>query len=470
MKKLLFFLTVLINMSTFGQNSGDIAQIFANPIGFDNTIRVIAQQTDGKILLGGDFTGYNQIGASKIIRLNPDGSRDTSFNIGIGFNNVVNSIVLQSDGKILVGGNFTQYKGVTENRIIRLNIDGSKDTSFSVGTGFDGEVSTIIQQTDNKIIVGGNFVSFNGQSANKIIRLNANGSRDTSFGVGMGFGTSTTTVVLTSAIQTDGKIILAGTFASYNGVPTADNIIRLNSDGTKDSSFNSGIIFSNTARAIAIQNDGKILVVGSFTPISGSTANGIVRLNSDGSNDNSFNTGTGFNSAPFTVVIQSNGKIFVGGSFTSYNGVTARRIIRLNSDGSIDNSFSTGTGFDGNIFKILIHTNGKILVGGFYNSYNNNNVRYLVGLHSEISLSAEDFNKSSFSLYPNPVLDFITLQNPENIKINNYSVLDMNGRILISKPYSVSNEVIDLSSLSKGIYFIQLDTEKGTLSKKIIKE
>ncbi len=85
-------------------------------------------------------------------------------------------------------------------------------------------------------------------------------------------------------------------------------------------------------------------------------------------------------------------------------------------------------------------------------------------------LSVQDFNKTNLSLYPNPVLDFVSIENPDNIQINAVSVIDMNGRELLNNKYTNTNNTVNLSNLSKGIYFIQLDTEKGILSKKIIKE
>ena len=112
---------------------------------------------------------------------------------------------------------------------------------------------------------------------------------------------------------------------------------------------------------MAIQSDGKILVGGTFFTYNGVSANRVIRLNSDGSVDNTFVTGTGFNNYVLSIVIQSDGKILVGGGFTAYNGVSANRIIRLNSDGSIDNTFVTGTGFDNYVYSIAIQSDGKIL-------------------------------------------------------------------------------------------------------------
>ena len=395
-KYLLLLISLLLSFISNSQNSADVAQNFGAYTGFNSSITVITTQSDGKILLGGSFNVFKGVGESKIIRLNADGSKDNSFTTGIGtnagFDSTVSSIELQSDGKILVGGGFQSYKGVTENRIIRLNSDGSKDDSFITGTGFNSAPETIALQADGKIIIGGNFTTYKGITENRIIRLNPDGTKDSSFITGTGFigsigsGSKVSKILL----QSDGKIIIIGSFTSYKGI-TENGIIRLNSDGSKDISFITGTGFNNTPNTIALQSDGKILVGGAFNTYKGITENRIIRLNSDGSKDTSFITGTGFNITPGTIacnsnkiVLQSDGKIILGGSFTSYKGVTENRIIRLNPDGSKDASFITGTGFGGvskSVYDIALQSDGKILIGGDFYSYQGVNEMFIIRLN-----------------------------------------------------------------------------------------
>lgn len=129
----------------------------------------------------GNFTTYSGVAAAYIARLNSDGTRDTGFTIGTAFNTVTYSAVIQSDGKIIVGGNFTSYSGSTTNRIIRLNTNGTKDTSFTIGAGLNAYAYTLLLQSDGKILVGGNYTTYAGVSAVRLIRLNTDGTRDTSF-------------------------------------------------------------------------------------------------------------------------------------------------------------------------------------------------------------------------------------------------------------------------------------------------
>ena len=334
--------------------------------GFDGTVNTIALQTDGKILVGGNFENYNTIFNRNIVRLNPNGSIDVTFNSGGGFQpKSVKKILIQPDGKILVGGDFSTYDNISTNNIIRLNSDGSIDNTFNIGTGFDSTVETIVLQSDGKILVGGGFTTYNGNSRNGMVRLNTDGSVDNSFVYGTGFDSSVKIITT----QPDGKILVGGDFTTYSGVGT-NYIVRLNSDGSVDNTFNIGAGFDNTVQTISIQSDGKILVGGRFTTYSGVGANYIVRLNSDGSIDNTFNIGTGFNTTVNEIRTQSDDKILVGGDFSDYDGTTANFIIRLNTDGSIDNSFIYGTGFDSTVRPIEIDNNNRLIIGGQFTTYN----------------------------------------------------------------------------------------------------
>ena len=211
-----------------------------------------------------------------------DGTPDTAFtvNTGSGFNSSVYSVAVQSDGKIVVGGSFTELNGVTSNRIARLNADGTPDTTFSnnTGSGFNGaEVYSVAVQSDGKIVVGGDFTTLKGQTTNRIARLNVDGTPDTAFttSTGTGFDTTVTSV----AVQPDGKIVVGGSFTTLNG-QTSNRIARLNIDGTPDTTFtaNTGTGFSNGVLPVALQSDGKIVVGGHFTTLNGQTTNRIARL------------------------------------------------------------------------------------------------------------------------------------------------------------------------------------------------
>ena len=324
---------------------------------FNGNIRSIAIQSDGKILTGGEFIDYdNQTGVNRLIRLNADGTLDTDFRDNAvvdgatpRFNDFVSTIAIQSDGKILVGGNFTNYDGQTGvNRLVRLNADGTLDTDFrdnAVVNGttprFSGEVQSIAIQSDGKILVGGGFISYDGQSGvGHLIRLNADGTLDTDFRDNVVFNNFVSTI----AIQSDGKILVGGNFTNYDGQTGVDRLVRLNADGTLDTDFiNNAVVngttprFGSTIRSIAMQSNGKIIVGGQFTNYSGQTGvNLLVGLNANGTLDTNFiddivvdGTTARFNSTIRSIAIQS-GNIIVGGQFTNYSGQTGvSYLIRL---------------------------------------------------------------------------------------------------------------------------------------------
>jgi uncharacterized delta-60 repeat protein len=372
-------------------NPGNIDTTFNIGSGFDGSVVNLKTQSDDKIIAVGSFSDYNGFLRNRIIRLNSDGSIDNTFNIGTGLNGFVEPLHIQLDGKILVGGGFTSYDGNSRNRIVRLNSDGSIDNTFNIGTGFNDNCVSIVTQLDGKILVGGGFTSYDGNSRNRIVRLNSDGSIDNTFSIGAGFND----YVYSIDIQLDGKIIVGGEFTSYSGI-SRNKIVRLNSDGSIDNTFNIGTGFNGYVYSIKIQSDGKILVGGNFTSYDGNSRNRIVRLNSDGSIDNSFNIGTGFNNGINTISIQSDGKILCGGSFTSYNGNSRNRIVRLNSDGSINNTFSIGTGFDSDVNSLSIQSDGKILVGGGFTSYNGNSRNFIVRLQYNSEPPATSYNKVEF--------------------------------------------------------------------------
>ena len=367
---------------------GSIDNSFNVNTGVNGTIESVATQTDGKILIGGWFWEFDGSSKNKLARLNPNGSLDTTFDIGSGFDNAVQSISIQDDGKIIIGGLFNSYNGQSKSKIVRLNIDGTLDTTFNIGSGFGGsdEVITTEIQPDGKILVGGNIWSYNGTPTYHIVRLNNDGSLDSSFNTGT--GTSMGPEVNTIALQPDGKIIIGGKFTSYNGV-SRNKIARLNANGTLDSSFNIGSGFgtgsSTSINSIGLQADGKIIVVGFFTSYSGTNRNRLIRLNPTGSIDATFNigTGTGSPSEIYTTSIQSDGKIIIGGQFQLYNGIGRKNITRLNTNGTLDNSFNGGTGVNGNLKTASIFSNDKILIGGYFYSFNGENRNNIARLNSD---------------------------------------------------------------------------------------
>jgi uncharacterized delta-60 repeat protein len=361
--------------------------------GFNSIVEVIYPlSANGRVLVGGQFINYKgNTPPAKMVCLTQCGDVDTTFNTGgIGFSSSSFSIFAireLSDGKILVGGQFTQYNGVTANYLLRLNSNGTLDTTFNVGgVGPDFWIMDISIQSDNKIIITGRLFNYNNLTANCIVRLNADGTRDTSFVIGSGFNGA----VDGSTIQSDGKIVAVGRFTSYNGT-ACNNIVRLLPNGSIDPTFIIGVGFgggpsvapNSGPRSVKQQSDGKLIIAGAFSTYKTISSKNIIRLNSDGSIDNSFIVGVGFDNLDPNInqvndtLIDVNGSIVVVGKFTSYNGTARNNIVRLLNNGSIDNSFIVGSGLMGTNMNIVQGSAvtqdsvGNVWVGGFFTTYNN---------------------------------------------------------------------------------------------------
>jgi uncharacterized delta-60 repeat protein len=322
---------------------------------FSASVNVLAIQADGKILVGGSFTNLGGHDRSCIGRLNAYGTVDTAFDPGA--TGAVHSIVVQADGKIVLGGIFVSLGGEARSRIGRLNADGSLDESFNQGA--NGSVSALALQPDGKILVGGSFTEMGGQSRSHIGRLNADGSLDESFNPGA------SSPVNSIAVQSDGKILVGGHFSILGGLSRI-NIGRLNADGSLDTNFNPGVtgLFSSSVNSLAIQSDGKIIVGGEFIALGGQLRTNLGRLNPDGTADGGFNPGAG--DRVTCLAVQADGRIFVGGPFTTLGGLARNYIGRLNADGRVDSSFDPGAA-GGVVRSIAVQPDGRILVGGAFN-------------------------------------------------------------------------------------------------------
>ncbi|VXA95453.1 conserved exported hypothetical protein [Flavobacterium sp. 9R] len=428
---------------------GTLDASFITGVGFDDNVSAIGIQTDGKIILGGSFTNYNGNVANRILRINTDGTVDSSFVSGSGFSSgAVEAISINSSGELMIGGSFSgTYNGTAVNRVQRFNSNGIINTAFDIGNGpasatvytldnfmdsswyiggsfsvFDDQnqgrlakidaqgtldigyltsgvglnnsVSKVLPLLDKSVIVVGNFTQFNGAVAPRIAKLNEAGEIDIAFN-GAGQGANAT--IRNAALQSDGKIIIVGSFTSYNGT-AVNRIARLLPNGSLDATFNIGSGCNGQVYGIAVQSDGKVVIVGNFSTYNGNTALKIARLLPDGTLDASFITGSGAEDGIVEIVaLQLDGKMILGGHFTMFNGISSNRIIRLNTDGSIDASFSVGAGFDATVYNVTLQSDAKIVVGGSFSNVNGNSRRRIVRLNPDGSLDTSFVIGTGFS-------------------------------------------------------------------------
>ena len=336
------------------------ASQFTNHAGFvQGHLKGALKLANGKYLIWGSATDIDgNSNADYIARINADGSLDTNF-AQLNLNNSIFAVGLQSDGKIIIGGSFSTFNGVNNGyvRLARLNTDGTLDTTFAQHT-INGTVEAITIQDDDKILIGGAFKDFDGVSTlDRIARLNPDGTRDTSFDPA-----SFNNVTYAITVQDDGKILVGGAFHTYNGNASYDRLVRLNTDGSQDTAFSDNFP-ADTAGSITeinIQPDGRIVIAGSITDFDGqANLDNIARINPDGSRDATF-TGT-ISSTVYAVYIEENGKILVSEN-------DAPHLSRLNADGSLDASFTMPNALVGNKQIYAVFPDGdKLFIAGNFN-------------------------------------------------------------------------------------------------------
>src|SRR6266508_3570350 len=490
----------------------------------DGLFTTIALQPDGKIIIAGYFAKVNEINRDKLARLNTDGSLDASFDVGPVVGGV-RSVAVQADRKVVIGGSFGSVNGVGRPYVARLNADGSLDTSFDPAAGPNFEVDSVAVQSDGKVVIGGWFTSVNGVSRNRIARLNADGSLDSSFNPGTGADDSVWTV----SVQPNGDVLFGGNFLSVNGTPRA-GIARLHDDGSLDTRFNPGSgtqdLLNGGSHGVyshAVEVDGKVIIGGDFVSVDGYRRDGIARLFGDGtviravefseptycvseenrmatlsvrrlgdrsnsltvdfatgngtaaagvdylaqsgtlafaagetnktisvpilddglveghetinltlSNptgetilgvqanalltiqdneipvvvDESFDTGTIMRGVQcgenceigylggdvYSIAVQVDGKVIIGGDFTSVNSLGRTNVARLNADGSIDTTFNAwtdrdaGSSLDYAVRAVVIQTDGKVLLGGGFGTVNGAARSHIARLNKDGSL------------------------------------------------------------------------------------
>jgi uncharacterized delta-60 repeat protein len=494
-------LAMFLPLISFGQQTGDLDLSFSidgmQTVSTSNSLevcRAIAIQSDGKIVaVGSSNNGAND--DFSIVRFNSDGSIDNTFNgNGIQITDFGNTydyaqaLAIQSDGKIVVGG-----ASNGDFALVRYNSDGSLDNTFN-GTGVqttdlsnDDYGYGVTLQADGKIILVGNANTSTGTVDLTVLRYNVNGSLDSTFN---GTGIQTTNFTTYSSdfgndvkVQADGKIVVAGYTQTFSNYEYA--VVRYNSDGSLDNSFDSdGIqttamgVSIDIAFSLAIQTDGKIIIAGRTGNGSSASDFGLVRYNTNGSLDLTFSgdgiqtTDFGFREFGKAITLQPDGKFIVVGS-TDYFGSDDFAIARYNTDGSLDLSFS-GDGKQTTSFSsigdaassVAIQSDGRIVVAGYSNNNGVDNefaiARYFSGLITEIAEPANN-DQISTTIFPNPFdretkLKLIgTSQFPSTLII--YNTL---GQIVHSQIINTNESSLELS-LTNGIYTYTIASETGKL-------
>ena len=295
------------------------------------------------------------------------GTRDAAFSpTGAGLNGAVTALALQPDGRIVVGGAFTAYDGTPRPRIARLMPTGALDASFDPGSGLDGPVEAVALRAGGDILAAGAFSKADGQNRGGLAEFGAGGALDSGFDSGAGTGGVAARAVVSLP---SGGAMLGGAFTSYGGI-SQTGIAEIRADGTLETGW-FGYVGGPVpeVNTVVRRSDGAVIAGGAFT-LAQTTARGRIALfDAAGTVDPSYASGAGFDGSVEALALQPDGKVLVGGQFTSYDGTSRPRIARLNADGSLDTAFASGTGFDGTVEALAVQGDGGVLAGGAFSTF-----------------------------------------------------------------------------------------------------
>jgi uncharacterized delta-60 repeat protein len=342
------------------------------------TINAVALQPDGGVLAGGWLTGVNGQPQTNLARFNPDGQWDPSFAAELGNYFFVNSLALQSDQRIVVGGfgGYLDEDGASHSGVVRLEASGAVDRSFQA-PAFD-RVHAVAIDAQGKVLVGGEFTCVGdpgvpdeepppGPSA--IARLNSDGTLDATFNpihipAGDDFG------VYAIIVQGDGNILIGGNWPADPAIGLPNCLARLQPNGTLDTSFAPTLGSYFPVRAVILQPDGKMLIggFGQYTDDFGNYRSGLARLNPDGTLDTTFDPGPSFPDLVESLALQADGRIIAGFQL-QWNETEA--VVRLNPDGVRDPTWHTEAANPGGIVEakaLCVQADGQVLLGGVYQS------------------------------------------------------------------------------------------------------
>jgi uncharacterized delta-60 repeat protein len=462
--------------NSFGTN-GKVLVDINNQYQFTSTLKV---QTDGKIIVYGGKRGPGEF---TIIRLNINGSLDNTFDVdGIKTIGLVttsiessNTMSLQADGKILIGG--SDYDGTNVGSVlVRLNTDGSMDNTFGTNgllrfdiSTYEEFVGSILVLSNGKIVLVGN--GYNGTSNEiYVAKLNSDGSFDSSF-------------------DTDGKVVISGVTGNNQAILQSDNkivigssykVIRINTDGSFDNSFGTnGVVALSDIEvtSLVLLESGKIALAGTKL----GTSFAVARLNTNGSLDNSF----GINGITFvdpagieyaanvfrTVAEDTVTNKLIAGGYSQVSSPIAHYmvVVEFQSDGTLGNYTTVNVGTEkSDVYSLLVQADRKIVAAGNSGNGLNDDIA-VIRLNADFSTflttatTSETLTKG-INLFPNPASQNINIHSSYNIE--QVRVLDVLGKEMLSIK-ATGNTQVDISLLPKGLYNFVITTDHGIGTKKV---
>lgn len=441
---------------------GSIDLSFNSCTGANGRLGALAVQSDGRILIGGDFTRYNGIPRGRIARLEPTGALDLSFDPGLGADGSVESISVLADGRVLLTGHFNRIQNVGRSRIAILSPTGELDASFQ--TQFIGHVSCAHIMPDGRILIGGSLQVYGDTVVRPVLRIHPNGAVDQSFDAGTVINTLPPRMIVQ---QPDGRILVVGQFHTWNGAP-GRGIVRLYPDGSRDMSFDTGTgPAGGDVRGVALQPDGRILIAGGFSSFNGVPAGRVARIEPSGALDIAFNQAVGFGASlgADAVAVDLLGRIVLVGSFLFYNGAATWPVVRLNSDGTRDSDFFSSAASSSRVNELVLQADGSILVGGEFTGLagvpRNRIARLGSGWTGMMDVGTAG---NGLAIFPNPAIQRFIVSG--KAPLGQILVLDMQGHLVHEAQTAQERIELDAGDWAPGPYVVRV----GNAAVRLLKE
>ncbi|MES2484647.1 MAG: delta-60 repeat domain-containing protein [Bacteroidota bacterium] len=455
----------LVRFNTDGSrdNAFDIG---ANTLtGADAAINIIRPQADGKIIIHGPFHSYNGVERRGLARINADGTIDETFNPGSGINLQSNSFMkFTPEGKIILAAfDLDVYNGTPVNKIVRINQDGTLDTAFAALPftftteyyDFYFNIVDISVQPDGKVLISGPLATYGGIPVNSFIRLNTDGSLDTTFDT----TNINENVISIRVLPAEQKMLLEET----SNVSVPHYFRKFNFDGSLDTGF-STIVAQGVSR-ISIEPDGKILLARRVTQGGPWTFNNILyidRYNHDGTfNSQIFSAAANSGSGIWAIHSQQDGKILLVGEETVAPYTTAIVLKRLNADGTVDAGFSNGFA-DGSI-QGLVFQEDKIICIGSFEKYNNLAKNRIIRLNNSgipLGVDVNELTSDNFFVYRNN--DALQVFSSNNV-ISSVQVYDLAGRIVAEENKVGADEVSIFCPARGNVFIVKVTMADGVV-------
>ncbi|MEQ8243076.1 T9SS type A sorting domain-containing protein [Fulvivirga sp.] len=443
--------------------SFDFSNAFGDNYAYVNNIQEVS---NGDLIISGSFEFIYGQTAKSIARINSDGSRDIDFVLpGPGANIFANEVTatLDSDENILVAGIEIGYQ---EYSIIKLDNNGALNNSYSQKkANFHPSKGTIYApvisiNSSGDILFSSLHTHFDNHYSQGLSKLNASGEVYIDFNADISGGIT----IYSSKVLTDGSIVISGQFTAIEDTP-ADFLLKLNSDGSPDYTFINNIEFSSLdswVETIEEDNSGNVLLGGGFSSFNNVNSGSLVRMSASGVLDNTYNAqilsnnlGQGVND----IIVLSNDKILIAGGIDNPNLPDKSSIIRLNGDGTIDNSFEFSLSENHYLNDIDLLPDGKIIYSGLIPADNK-------GLFGKINSdgSLDDTFSVTYDFTNIPINEIESVTETGMILVSTYQYDDNVAKLLQFEPTGTLNDDISVQTNGYDINVIYpLDAENVLL-------